>query len=221
MNFLGHYYCLTEEANENIVLGNLLPDILPGFTYFYNKLQKQNLNSSVVFEKQIHNGISAHLKTDALFHEHSLFIDYYVIANKRLQSKFPHKKSYIMVHIMVELMIDRQILKSKKDTALLFYSNLERVEKQEIASFLKNGKKDDEITRFLINFNGFLQNKYAYLLSDMLNIPIALDKILSNRLGTCIAQYSDEILDVAENIEFEMQNKFLDQMNDFKNRLRL
>lgn len=221
MNFLAHYYCLSEDANENVVFGNLLPDIMPGFTSFYNNLQKQKSNTFFNYEQQIHYGIRAHLKTDELFHEHPLFLDYYNIGREFLLQKFPHKKSYILAHIMVELLIDRQILHAEKETALLFYSNLERVEKSEVASFLKNGREDDVITRFLINFNGFLQNKYAYMLADMQNIPVALDKILSSRLGMSVVQQRSEILEVAENIEFEMQKNFLDQMNDFKNRLRL
>jgi len=180
MNFLAHYYLLEDKINSKKVFGNLLPDLVRGFSKIYQTelKQVQDKNNAIL------QGINFHLKTDKIFHNH----DFFTIQNEKIKKliikhKVPTKRYYISTHILLELLIDQYLIKQNQTIANDFYNILEKDNNLNLIreiNLLTNNKINSKL--FII-FKSFIENKYAYQLNDNLGIKFALNEIIGKKIG--------------------------------------
>lgn len=181
MNFLSHYYLLESKNNTAKVVGNLLPDLMRGFTKIYRQEIKTNQD---MINKDLMDGIHFHLLVDKLFHKHDFFLIHceYIkalITRKNLESN----KSFIVAHVMLELIIDQYLMEKEIALADNFYLELERAIQKgtlETLKFTLLRQNSSEIMRI---FKSFIEHRYAYRIQDAKGLSEALQHIVGNRIS--------------------------------------
>jgi acyl carrier protein phosphodiesterase len=151
MNFLAHYYFHADKDDNYFTVGLTMPDLL-GFHSTRIRISKNFLKNSGAAENDYNikchiAGMMAHLFLDRWFHgaqffkEHVNFIqDYFTGFNKKKET-FPNFFS----HILVEIFIDRFLLKQEPDIADKFYQsykNFNFFEVVHLFSSMENFNKD-------------------------------------------------------------------------------
>lgn len=212
MNFLSHYYLLPEKDQAEKVLGNLIPDLLRGFTKIYNEDLKER--------KEIHHypliqGIHFHLQTDAIFHELSFFHESCaLVKSKIVELKLPEKKSYMLAHIMVELILDQNLMLQEDNLAESFYQSLADIEKN-VESKLNKSFQLRESSKISTIFKGFIENKYAFALKSPEGIISACHHIIGKKLDLDLKSKKWCLLVEEIGDELRPQTpKFLKELND-------
>jgi tetratricopeptide (TPR) repeat protein len=181
MNFLSHYYLLPEKANSDMVIGNLLPDLMRGFTKVYRKEIKNNPS---IQGTEILAGIHYHLQTDALFHEQDFFINHCQNIKAEIQRKqLPQTRSFIVAHVMVELLIDQYLMEEEDKLAPLFYQTLENSNNNNLQEKLNITLNRQNSSKIITSFKGFIESKHAYTLQSDDGIVNALYHIIGKRIG--------------------------------------
>jgi hypothetical protein len=181
MNFLSHYYLLSDKQNADKVLGNLLPDLMRGFTKIYRQEIKDNpkLKNSAILE-----GIHFHLSIDKIFHEHDFFLNYCAKVKDTIELKnIPQNRSFIVAHVMVELLIDQYLMEVNVQLADSFYKSLKQSANDNLSEKLNNILNKQNSSKIISIFNGFIQKKYAYALQSDDGIIEALHHIIGKRIG--------------------------------------
>ena len=181
MNFLSHYYLLPEKDNTDKVVGNLLPDLIRGFTKIYHKELKDNpqLQGSDILE-----GIHYHMLTDAVFHEHDFFLENceWIKSNIKTQ-QLPKNRSFIVAHVMVELIIDQYLMEKESHLAPSFYHSLNDSATQDLNEKLNITLNRQNSSKIISIFKGFTESKYAYILQSDEGLTKALYQIIGKRIG--------------------------------------
>lgn len=219
MNYLAYYYCLPSKATELHVFGNLLPDIFPAFTKFYNvELKDKSFNQSEN-AIEIIEGIYKHFMIDEIFHKHALFTENVEFIKQLLSESNFNTKNYVLAHLIVEFLIDRLLLLNDDEIAISFYEKCNKITVDKLYDFFKNSINKDDFTNFMLKFNLFLENEYAYRLIDIENIPKALSNILKNRLGIDVLFNDELFFKILKLTEANMEKNYLTQLQDIKNKL--
>lgn len=180
MNFLAHYYLLPNKEKHDMAFGNLLPDLFRGFSKIYNEeLQhRTDLESN-----EIYRGINFHLQTDKIFHNHSFFErNCFVIKTAIEKNDLPKERSYIVAHILLELIIDSYLLSTNQELANQFYESLKTAFNGNIQEKLHYDFKLKNSSKINLIFKGFIENEYAYRLRENSGLIEALQHILGKRL---------------------------------------
>jgi hypothetical protein len=218
VNFFAHYFCLPNQKSELLALGNLMPDIYPRFTGYYNSF----LRSGNKFNQEIYKGIQFHLQADELFHQHLLFKENYEFAKKKLSKIEGLEKVYALAHVMVELAIDKNLLHSHKPNAELFYETLEKLTSNQLKLVVKMDAQYTQNQKFILNFKKFLSNKYLFRLEKNEGVREGLNQIFGNRLGmTLNAGLQADILAVIEEVDFRLKDNTLQHLLDIKKQIEL
>ena len=181
MNFLSHYYLLPEKENIDLIIGNLLPDLMRGFTKIYNLEIKSN---PLTHGTKFIQGLHYHLLTDKLFHN-SAFFQKNCNALKRITEfhKLPLKRNFIVSHIMLELIIDQYLIEQSPSLATNFYKMLDAADLIKLEDQLKMTMPRQNSSNIICIFNGFRENRYAYKLLEQEGIQAGLYHIVGKRIG--------------------------------------
>lgn len=220
MNFLAHYYCLDNYFSAYRAFGNLMPDLFPNFTRFYNQSLRKNESNLDENSVEILEGVKLHLATDEIFHKHDLFLNNFEYTKQELLGFEKLEKSYDVAHLLVELLIDRQLILQNNTIAKSFYAHLKLVEKNSVFDFLKKTNNLRTNTIFFNNFNSFVENEYIYKLIDLNNVPIALHKILNSRLNIGELFLNDKFLLTIERIDEKISIDLLKNLENIKSQIK-
>lgn len=181
MNFLSHYYLLENKQNPDQVLGNLIPDLMRGFTKIYNKKIK---NNNDFIENDLIKGINFHLKTDKIFHQHPYFIEKNkLIKNYIFDLKLPSHKYYLTTHILSELIIDQYLINTQPELGIQFYQSLRISLKKSFTNKLNSILDLNDNSKILLNFKSFIKKEYAFELSKTQGIQFAMNQIIGHKIG--------------------------------------
>ena len=181
MNFLSHYYLLPEKENIDLIIGNLLPDLMRGFTKIYNLEIKSN---SLTHDTKFVQGIHYHLLTDKLFHNASFFQkNCNVLKEITRFYRLPLQRNFIVSHIMLELIIDQYLMEKSPSLAANFYKMLNAADLIKLEDQLKMTMPLQNSSNIICIFKSFRENKYAYKLLEQEGIQAALYHIVGKRIG--------------------------------------
>ena len=213
MNFLSHYYLLPEKENTDKVAGNLLPDLMRGFTKIYHQEIKpiQEINQSDIVK-----GIHYHLETDALFHQHQFFIDHCKDLKQITASyDLPMTKNYIVSHVLLELIIDQYLMEKEANLAPAFYESLSQALEGELEEKIKMTVSRQNSKKIISIFRSFTDSQYAYSLQKNTGIQEALHQIIGKRIGLTFqeANWGKAIQEGKEKIS-EALPSFLEHLKD-------
>lgn len=180
MNFLSHYYFDRHTDNANIVMGSVLPDLAK------NAHKDWNLHPQKKEELFIHNpiqndlliGWKRHLQVDLIFHSSDFFknrTDELKNMIKPVTTDTEVRPSFL-AHIGLELLLDNILIEQSLINVNNFYSQLNKVDTEQIRAFFKNcGLTETDI--FFTFLNRFLSSKYLLSYQKIENITYALNRI--------------------------------------------
>ncbi len=214
MNYLSHFYLDHVAGNPYFNVGLLLPDIAKDQV----KTFKVTVSDLIPVHKEIQLGCLRHYKSDKIFHASSFFMDNMHWINEELKntaiSNLVQRKWFI-AHIMMELMVDRQIVKNEPAMVDDFYGNLLLVDEIQLNNYLlKFGAIDPE--NFIVRFNHFRTVKYIYYYADNNKFVYSLNRIMM-RAGLQEMNQSDK--SIMEKFIIEMETRYFSDYEKMKQNL--
>ncbi|MGB0430683.1 MAG: hypothetical protein ACPGLV_09435, partial [Bacteroidia bacterium] len=158
MNFISHFYC--HRATSPIHNFGLH---FPDFIGIVDRNLKLNtyLGGYDLKNQQFLLGIKNHLKADEIWHNHTFFKAKTRLIKEVLKQYGISDKPYrpfFMTHVMLEILLDRAIIRYEKQVAEDMYLSLEKCDDV----FLNTLFKDADISKkFMRFFNNFRTKRYA------------------------------------------------------------
>ncbi|MGB0930857.1 MAG: ACP phosphodiesterase [Chitinophagales bacterium] len=131
MNYLSHYYFDKDDDRPHYILGLILPDLVRTFN-------RERLHKQIVEEyweapiQALQQGVNKHHHIDQLFHSSQFFKTYNKKAFKELQQielEGITKYKHFVSHVLIEMLLDRLLLKEDLNTGFTFYSKLNATKK--------------------------------------------------------------------------------------------
>ena len=180
MNFIAHYYLDGERGNPHYNFGLILPDLLSIQKRGWKVTDRNHIEAISEYNMQIVKGVLKHYDLDSLFHQS----DYFITHTKYIKSLFTvsqietvRKRKHFLAHILLELIIDRVIIKKETQILELFYADLDQIDIQEVGDLFY---KEDEavIQSFCTFFDKFRSKRYLYKYTNNEAIIFVLNKVL-------------------------------------------
>ncbi|RDC56621.1 DUF479 domain-containing protein [Pedobacter chinensis] len=180
MNFLSHYYFDKSNADANVVMGTVLPDLIKNASKETNLYPQKNefLFLGNANEEGLLTGWKRHLAVDLFFHSSNFFLEKTTALKhliKPVVEGTPVRPSFL-AHIGLELLLDHLLIEHNLVQVNHFYEKLMAVKKESLNDFLEHcGLKDQTVfSKFL---ESFISSKYLFSYQKLENISYALNRI--------------------------------------------
>ncbi len=220
MNFLSHYYFHNDQDNNYFTVGLTLPDLL-GFHSKRIRVNKKFLvekmsKTSCMKTRALAAGMIVHLELDRWFHNSSYFKNQiFFLQNK--YSAISSDKDILpgfYAHIIMEILIDRYLLKIQPDIADKFYESYKKFDfslAAEIFADLKNFDREKFLSLSRdVAHSSFLReyvNDHAIInilkrVSRRINVPFELeinDSLFAKFIRSVFSELEHSIHDFIEN----------------------
>ncbi len=179
MNYLTHYIVDHKIGNPNFNFGLALPDLVNiakrGWRPINHSfpVREQNVN-------EIYAGFQQHVAADASFHNSEIFDTHTRRLRQELETQGlnqPGIKLFFVAHVMLEMMIDRHIIITRRHIAEQFYTDISMVAEDDIHSFFR-GSGNATPDRFFEYFNRFKESQYLYRYAEDEGLFYALNRLL-------------------------------------------
>lgn len=208
MHFLAHFHLQPPTYLPQFYFGNMLPDLVPGFTKVYHQRLK---HSNVLLsngEQAFHAGINTHFKDDKLFHSNKYFEETCRAFTRLLVSKQLDRSTLrlsFMAHILVEILLDRWLCEQQPKLPSRFYEMLEHIDTSELKTYLDKHSLPQVVELAAQKRNRFLEHRFLNNLSESEQIAIGVCKLYERITNRIITNY--ELFRIIETInEFYAQN---------------
>ena len=163
MNYLTHFLADHQKNRPLYNFGLALPDLLNvskrGWKPDHSLFPSENVAANEIWE-----GFKQHIASDAYFHNTALF----TFQTKRLRKELeqiepvtPGIRLFFVAHILLEMLLDRHILKTRPAIAGEFYENLDEVSEDDTNAFFAAAGIDTP-ERFFYFFGRFREAQYLY-----------------------------------------------------------
>ena len=184
------------------VLGSVLPDLTGIFgrvarERYAEKLEKKRLerfDPTVAIKDQrivryerdnpgyhITNGIINHLKVDTVFHNSDFFTEQREFIKSELENlnlvKGPRYLHFV-THIVLELMLDRLLIKENDGICDEFYTHLQKIEKEALILYLNEHDYVQVDNEFFDFFQRFVSSRYLHTYTHNEHFIFALNRII-------------------------------------------
>lgn len=192
MNYFSHFWVDGIADNHHYNTGLILPD-------FARKQVKSFLNPpelNQVNYQFLHQGCLAHYRADKRFHPSPFFTNLLqqssFLINQAPFTPMVHRK-WFLAHILVELMLDRLLVKHNKSDLDSFYKSLNHVSTEELRAYLNifNGV---EIDAFIEHFVHFRSVQYIYFYADNIKFVYSLNRIMMRAGVGELSEHDQEVL---------------------------
>lgn len=212
MNFLSHYYIDAEVDIPEYTLGKILPDLLRN----YHKGLRIKPEGALAKEYHLINlnkGILNHYAVDALFHESKFFkenTDKIKISLKNNTYDNIHKYFYFYAHILLEIMLDRLLLKKDENIGIRFYEHLNLVKEETIKDFFRYNEIEMSAKEFFLYLKSFTNARYLFSYINNESLIYALGRI-NQRAGLAPFSGKDiqKLVLIIDEIEVKLQQHYL------------
>ncbi|MCS6819359.1 MAG: hypothetical protein RMJ53_00090 [Chitinophagales bacterium] len=214
MYFLAHYY-LRQSESSGFCFGNLLPDLVQGFTKVYNQKIVKSTASLSEEEIHFHDGIITHYADDRKFHLSDAFVKVSDMLTKGMvhaQLDRGRLRLSVIAHLLAEILFDRCLQECHPSLTQNFYNMLENTlslslkhyfEKHQIASLYEVVCERRE---------RMLQNRFLYQLNDSKVITDIISFLYAKITG--INMTNSELFRIIEVI-----NQYYKSVKEWKNLL--
>ena len=180
MNFLSHYYIDWEIDDPHYTLGKILPDLLRNFKKGLRIKASEDIAIEFEYLQPLHKGIENHHQVDFHFHNSDFFKKYSneikVILKTEAYDSI-RKYYYFYAHILLEMMLDRLLLKKNREIGTKFYEQLREIKKETISGFLRYNGVDIPAKEFFNYLSGFVNARYLFEYIDNDKLLYALGRI--------------------------------------------
>jgi S-adenosylmethionine hydrolase len=201
MNFVSHFYLDGEKGNPYYNFGLILPDLMSIQKRGWKITDKDHLNSISEQDIQIVKGVLKHYELDAIFHQSDYFFQY----TKYIKSLFKvteietaRKRKHFLSHILLELTIDKVIIKKEVDILDDFYRCLDNIEVEKIRELFQK-ENYMLVNNFCQFFEKFRAKRFLYRYTNNEAIIFVLNKVLE-RVGLPIFENTEMIERLDESI---------------------
>ncbi len=204
MNFLAHYYSAVP-ASPPFIVGTILPDLV---RMYDRRNRLQPLSSLQEHDlKEINQGILWHIKVDKWFHHTSFFKKNVSFIKAQLRAASLHfypRFLYFVAHILLELLIDRGLVKHHPEETQRFYTQLQQVDKEQLFMYLNKHNDVYNKRGFGHYWQQFIDKQYIFDYLDNESFVYALNKVIE-RVGNKGFKSEDypRLFDCIEYIEKE------------------
>jgi hypothetical protein len=208
MNYFSHFVVDHHPNNYEYNTGLFLPDVTKSWVKTFRHPEPDSNFS--VHQHELLKGCLKHYHSDKLFHGSDFFKKYYQALNTEIKSAGLSdrvERKWFISHIMLELLIDRVIVKAYPTLLDAFYESLEKVDHDNLRSFLKyyGMKKDDEFFRF---FNHFREVRYIYYYTDNNKFIYSLNRIM---MRVNIAELSESDGTILQQVLLSFEEKYFNR----------
>lgn len=139
--------------------------MLPDFSRPFVKHYSSSFPDFTTEEAELFAGCQAHYAADKKFHPSAFFNDYADLFNKKIKAaSFSPvlERRWFIAHILVEMMIDRLIVRHYSHTCNMFYTNLRQIDTKILEHFVLRYTGDKTVEGFLKNFEHFRKAQYLF-----------------------------------------------------------
>lgn len=222
MNFLSHYYIDAEVDIPEYTLGKILPDLLRN----YHKGLRIKPEGALANEYHLINlnkGILNHYAVDAFFHNSAFFTSNTDQIKKALKSNTYdniHKYFYFYAHILLEIMLDRLLLKRDQNIGIGFYDHLNSVKEETIKDFFRYNKIELNAKEFFLYLKSFTNARYLFSYINNESLIYALGRI-NQRAGLApfSAQDVEKLILIIDEIEVKLQQHYFIIFKEIRKKL--
>lgn len=212
MNFLSHYFLDRDDKRPHFVVGLVLPDLARNFSKHIRIRQHHTeINFENNFLREINDGVKRHLQVDDIFHNSPFFEKstqntLSIIKSKKFDSI--HRHQYAFAHVLVEMMLDRILIKNHENLCSEYYTMLELSEEKNIEKYFKSLNFAwtywDSLLFFLF-FKRYKQAQYLRQYTDNESFIFALNRVFSKFLGNDFSKNDRKKLnDCIEEVENDL-----------------
>lgn len=187
MNFLAHFYTGHTHQSPYFHTGLVLPDL----TRNYNRELKLKEEHTNVMQKNdnlilLNDGIRHHLLVDGHFHNSKFFQNSMTISNdvfKANNFNTSDRYLYFISHVLVELLIDRFLIKTDPALCDRFYDSLHAVKQADLAEYLHSLGFSGHEEGFFKFFDMFKEVQYVRHYVENERLLFALNRIYTRATG--------------------------------------
>jgi hypothetical protein len=183
MNYISHYFLDAQPDRPYFNFGLALPDMM-GTAARGWKPAPVHVGPAPEIHGEIAAGVSAHLTADRIFHN----ADFFKAGCSDLRVLFeqeglvmPGIRMFFLVHIFLEMMLDRIIIRNRPDIGEAFYKDIGKIDEIVAMDFIR-ADGTDAVERFPLFFNRFREHKYVLSYTLDQSLFFATNRIL-NRTG--------------------------------------
>ena len=157
---LSHYYLDCDHPSPYFKAGLLLPDLVRGFN---EKLRRSVFATEPVCaeHRYMAEGVRKHYAVDRLFHQSETFLSAVrQVSGALLPELFPsfQHRRYFMAHVLVEMLLDRLLMKHAPHLCVKMKSDLEKTDTGVLQSYFRHIGKPVVQKDFFDNFNRLLSS---------------------------------------------------------------
>jgi hypothetical protein len=219
MNYISHYYTDNDPADPYFNFGLMLPDMLGTVHRGWKPITGKQYHFNSKEGSQIWQGFQRHLLADSIFHNTDFFSSQTrYIRNVLEQAGLvqPGLRLFFVAHVLLEIMLDRLIIKTHPDIPDRFYNDLAAVDEQAIAGFF-SGLLSQVPERLFHSLARFKEHKYLYSYAENEQLFFALNRIMERAGQT---SYSDNALPAFSFAVAEIEATFLPIFDEFFKKMR-
>lgn len=184
MNFFSHFLIGGDYAQPDKTLGKLWPDFLRIIDKSL-RLSHKKADDLPDTLANFQEGIALHLATDRYFHDSAWFHHQEVVLKQAwdaLGLSGRHQYRYFFTHVLLEMLLDRVMIRRKPELLGQLYESLGRVERATLTTFFRYKgweKFEAQSWQFL---QRFVESAYLYEYTDNDRLLYALDRV-AHRVG--------------------------------------
>ncbi len=181
MNYLSHFYFDQAERKSETVLGIAFPDLIGSFDRRFKCPEVVGFRQSQ--EPKLHafqKGINRHHELDALFHNGTFFDKQTKILDKGLRElrlKSIDKYYFFYAHILLELLLDRQLISADESLGEHFYEHISKDHSVLLEGYFESVNRLPQLEAFKKHLNQFIEHRYLFLYKSEKSIARALSRI--------------------------------------------
>lgn len=219
MNYISHYYTDNDPANPYFNFGLMLPDMLGTVHRGWKPMTGKEYHFASDKALHIWQGFQRHLLADSIFHNTDFFYSQTRYIRNVLETGGlvqPGLRLFFVAHVLLEMMLDRLIIKTHPEIPNRFYNDLETVEDSALESFF-SGMQSPLPERLFHMLSRFKEHKYLYSYVDNERLFFALNRIME-RGGQTI--YPDNMLPAFSFAVAEIEAAFLPQFEELFAKMR-
>jgi len=213
MNLLSHFYIDKDHPSAYFKLGLIFPDIYPHYNQNLRKAVESHRHLSVEHDYFV-QGIKRHHEVDKIFHNSPVFkMLNTAFKEALLNSALPqlHYRTYYLGHILVELLIDKQLIRGEKDLLNQFYTSLDEIDENTLHQYFIHINTVEKTSDFFSNFKRFRENRYLYYLNDNEKLIEALMRMYCRVNPATLTNSEKELL---VNVTKVLENTYMGKLRD-------
>ncbi len=218
MNYISHYYLsicqknfIIRDQSPYYIFGSVLPDLFSSYDRTQRIRIKDKISNDGQIVYHINKGILDHLKADEIFHNSNFFknnVRYIKMELEKIKLKSSRRHLYFTSHILLELLLDRLLIKDDRGVCDDFYFYLNKIEEKYVNMYLNSQNFVKEPSGFFNFLKRFTKKSYLYNYVCNNDFIFALSKVIE-RTGNIGFDFKDytKIEHAINNIETRLLKK--------------